>query len=297
MHPSFKAYIFLLITAFGWAGNAVIAKFAVGHIGPFGLSAARWMLALVLIIAISVPQIRRDWPKIQQYWPLLLGYGAVGFAGFNALLYSALQYTSAINCVIEQAGIPGIIFISNYLLFRMKVSIAQIAGFSLTLLGVGLTATNGSFASIGDLHLNFGDALMLVAAVAYAGYTVSLRWKPDIHWKSLMAATATGAVLASVPLAGVEIASGKFIVPDTIGWIAILYTGTIPSLLSQIFYVRGVELIGPNRAGLFINAVPVFGTLLSVMLLSEQLQPFHIAALAMVLSGIAIAEKGRPRAA
>lgn len=293
MPASAKAYIFLLITTLGWAGNAVIAKFAVGHIGPFSLSAARWTIAFVLISAISIPQIRKDWEAVRKNWALLLALGAAGFAGFNALLYSALKYTSAINCVIEQAGIPGIIFIANFILFRMKVSVAQIIGFSITLIGVALTATNGSLSSISDLHLNFGDGLMLIAVILYAGYTVALRWKPAIHWKTLMAASALGAALACIPLLAGEIASGNFVAPDARGWAAIAYTSIIPSLVSQSLYVRGVDLIGPNRAGLFINAVPVFGTILSVLFLSEALQVFHLVALAMVLLGIGIAERGR----
>ncbi|MDB5525836.1 MAG: hypothetical protein JWM58_3599 [Rhizobium sp.] len=293
MPISIKAYIFLLLTTLGWAGNAVIGKFSVGHIGPFTLSASRWSLALVLIVAISIPQVRKDWPEVRKHWPLMLAFGAAGFAGFNALLYTAVKYTSAINCVIEQAGIPGIIFIANFALFRTRVSTAQIIGFTLTLLGVGLTATNGSLSSIGGIHLNFGDGLMVIAAILYAGYTVALRWKPAVHWKTLMAASALGAMLACLPLLASEVTTGNFIAPDTIGWVAILYTGTIPSLMSQILYVKGVELIGPNRAGLFINAVPIFGILLSVVFLGEPLHNFHLMAMAMVLAGIAIAERGR----
>jgi drug/metabolite transporter (DMT)-like permease len=293
MPNSIKAYVFLLLTTLGWAGNAVIGKFAVGHIGPFTLSASRWAMALVLISVISIPQVRRDWQHVRRYWLLLLGFGAAGFAGFNALLYTAVKYTSAINVAIEQAGIPGIIFVANFILFRTRVSIAQIIGFSLTLSGVALTATNGSLSSIRDIHLNFGDGLMLIAAFLYAGYTVALRWKPPIHWKTLMAASALGAFLACVPLLATEIASGNFIAPDAIGIGAILYTGTIPSLMSQILYVKGVDMIGPNRAGLFINAVPIFGLLLAVVFLGEPLHTYHLVAMAMVLAGIAIAEKGR----
>lgn len=293
MPNSAKAYIFLLLTTLGWGGNAVIGKLSVGHIGPFGLSAARWTLALVLIGAISVPQIRRDWLEVRRHWPLMLAYGAVGFAGFNALLYSSLKYTSAINCVIEQAGIPGVIFIANFALFRIKVGLAQILGFTLTLLGVALTATNGSLSSISDIALNFGDGLMMIAVVLYAGYSVALRWKPAVHWKTLMAASATGALLACLPLVATEIATGSFITPDWIGWVAILYTGTVPSLMSQILYVRGVELIGSNRAGLFMNAIPIFGILLSVIFLGEPFYHFHLVAMAMVLAGITIAEWGR----
>jgi drug/metabolite transporter (DMT)-like permease len=293
MPISVKAYTLLLITMLGWAGNAVVGKLSVGHISPMGLSAARWTMALVLIVAFSLPQIRRDWPLLRRHWAMLLAFGAAGFAGFNALLYSALEFTSAINCVIEQAGMPGLIFLANFALFRTRVSVAQLAGFSLTLVGVALTATNGSLSSITDLHLGFGDGLMLLAIILYAGYTVSLRWKPAIHWKSLMSASACGAALACLPLLAIEAAAGRFIVPDMIGVAAILYTGTIPSLISQICYVRGVDLIGPNRAGLFINAVPVFGTLLSVAFLGEQLHGFHVAALALVFTGFALAEWGR----
>jgi drug/metabolite transporter (DMT)-like permease len=293
MPRSLKAYLFLLMTTFGWGGNAVVGKISVGHIAPFTLSAARWSMALTLICLVAVPQIRKDWPELRRHWLLLLGYGAAGFAGFNALLYTALQYTSAINCVIEQAGIPGFIFIGNFLLFRTRVGAAQIVGFVLTLCGVGLTATNGSLSSMAGIKLNLGDGLMLIAVILYAGYSVALRWRPPVHWKTLMAATAAGAVLACLPLLASEVVRGDFVVPDTIGWLAILYTGSVPSLMSQVLYVRGVDLIGSNRAGLFINAIPVFGILLSVIFLREALLPYHLVAMAMVVAGIAIAEWGR----
>jgi drug/metabolite transporter (DMT)-like permease len=293
MPASVKAYIFLLLTTLGWGGNAVIGKFSVGHIAPFSLSAARWTLALVLIVAISIPQLRRDWPEIRRHRWLMLCYGAAGFAGFNALLYTALKTTSAINCLIEQAGIPGFIFIGNFVLFRIRAGIAQVGGFVLTLLGVGLTATNGSLSSVGGIAVNFGDGLMLIAVVLYAGYSVALRWKPQVHWKTLMAVSALGAALACLPLLVGEIAAGHFITPDSIGWTAILYTGVVPSLMSQVLWVRGVELIGSNRAGLFMNGIPIFGVLLSVLFLGEPLYGFHIIAMAMVAAGIVIAEWGR----
>jgi drug/metabolite transporter (DMT)-like permease len=223
----------------------------------------------------------------------MLCYGAAGFAGFNALLYTALKTTSAINCLIEQAGIPGFIFIGNFVLFRIRAGIAQVGGFVLTLLGVGLTATNGSLSSVGGIAVNFGDGLMLIAVVLYAGYSVALRWKPQVHWKTLMAVSALGAALACLPLLVGEIAAGHFITPDSIGWTAILYTGVVPSLMSQVLWVRGVELIGSNRAGLFMNGIPIFGVLLSVLFLGEPLYGFHIIAMAMVAAGIVIAEWGR----
>jgi drug/metabolite transporter (DMT)-like permease len=293
MSPTVKAYIFLVITGLGWAANAVVGKFAVGHVGPMTLTLGRWTLALAIIIAFAAPQIRADWPKIKRNWLVCFVFSGLGFTGFNALLYSALLHTSAINVVIEQAGIPGLIFLANFVLFRIKLGIGQIAGYLITLIGVAVTASNGSLQTIVDLAFNLGDLLMLVACVIYATYTISLRFKPDIHWKSLFAASATGAMLAAMPLFAWEVSSPNFIVPDMIGIGAILFTALAPSLMSQILYVRGVELIGSNRAGLFINTIPVFGTLLAVIFLREPLLGFHIVALALVIIGIGIAERGR----
>nr|WP_306766381.1 DMT family transporter [Shinella pollutisoli] len=280
-----------------WGANAVAGKIAVGHISPLALTTLRWAAALLVILAFMMPQVRRDWTEIRRHWLLLFLYGAAGFTGFNALLYSALNYTSAINSVIVQAGIPMLIFVFNFLLFRVQASLAQVAGFTITFVGVLLTASHGDFSALRNLELNFGDALMLVAAVVYALYTISLRWKPAIHWQSFIAAPAFGALISALPLLAWEIARGDVIYPDATGWLVVLYAGLFPSLISQIFYVRGVELIGANRAGLFINAIPVFGTLLSVLMIGETLHMFHVIALVLVLGGIAVAEWGRPKTA
>ena len=290
-----QAYFILCITTLLWGGNSVAGKLAVGHVSPMMLTGMRWTIACIVLLIFAAPQVRRDWPAIRKHWLLLLGYGAVGFTAFNAFLYSALQFTSAINAVIEQAAIPMVIFAMNYALFRTAFSAAQIAGFTLTLVGVALTASHGDVTTLLSLELNLGDALMMAAVVVYAGYTVALRWKPDIHWKSLIAASAFGALISSVPLVVWEMATGRMIWPDTEGWVIVAYAGLLPSLVSQILYVRGVELIGPNRAGLFINTIPIFGTLLSIALIGETLQTFHIVAMGLVLGGIAVAEKGRPK--
>src|SRR3546814_7165524 len=118
---------------------------------------------------------------------------------------------------------------------------------------------------------------MLIAVVAYAGYTVSLRWKPMIDWRTLMAIPALTALVTTFPLVLWEHARDATIWPDPRGWAIILYTALFPSLLAQIFYIKGVEGIGPNRAGLFINIIPVFGTILSVLVIGAHLQVFHAA--------------------
>ena len=288
------AYLCLVIATLSWGGNAVAGKLALGHVSPMMLTFWRWAIAVAIIFAISVPQLRKDWPIVRKRLPILIFYGIIGYTTFNAVLYTALKYTTAINVAIEQAGIPMLIFLINFALFRTRVSPAQVFGFSMTLVGVALTASHGDLVSLLDLTVNFGDALMLIAVVAYAVYTVSLRWKPVIDWRTLMAIPALFAMLTTVPLVLWEYSGDAAIWPDTRGWVIVLYTAVFASLLAQVLYIKGVEGIGPNRASLFINLIPVFGTLLSVAIIGEDIQFFHVAALALALGGIAIAEKGKP---
>ena len=293
-----NAYILLLLTTLFWGGNSIAGKLAVDHISPMLLTTMRWSVATLIMLAIALPQARVDWPVIRRNLLLLLALGTAGFTMFNLALYSAVIFTSAINVSIEQAGMPMLIFVANFVLYRMRVAIGQIVGFSFSLMGVALTASHGDVTRLAELDVNVGDAIMLIALVVYAGYTVALRYKPAIHWKSLMLALCVAALVSSIPFSAWEIATDRAIWPDAQGFGVVAYTALLPSILSQAFYIRGVELIGANRAGLFINLVPIFGTLLSIMILGEEFHLYHAAALALVLGGIGLAEhSGRRMAA
>ncbi|MEO3389209.1 DMT family transporter [Mesorhizobium sp. CAU 1741] len=293
-----SAYALLVLTTVLWGANAVAGKLAVGHVSPMLLTALRWGLAFAIMLAIGLPQLSRDWHLVKRNLLLLAALGAAGFALFNATLYSALLFTTAINVSIEQAGMPMFIFAANFLLYGMKVSTGQIVGFTASLIGIALTASHGSLLRLSELQLNFGDLLMLGAVVLYSGYTVALRYKPAIHWKSMMLVMAFAAFLTSLPFAAWEISSDRAIWPDERGWAIAAFTAILPSIAAQAFYMRGVELIGANRAGLFINLVPLFGTLLSIVLLGEAFHLYHAVALTLVLGGIWLAEhSGRKLAA
>lgn len=289
-----QAYLFLIIATLCWGGNAVAGKLAIGHISPMILTFWRWFFAVIIIFAISFKELRHDWPVIRRNIPVLGFLGIVGYVVFNAVLYTAVTYTSAINVTVEQTLIPVLIFALNFALFKTRVTWLQVLGFAITAMGSLLTAAHGDISTLFTLTVNFGDAIMMIAIAAYALYTIALRWRPPISWKSLMAVPALFALVFSAPLAVWEYSSGNMIWPDMTGWMVALYTAIFASLVAQVLYIRGVMEIGANRAGLFINLVPVFGTLLSVIVLGEHLQLFHIVALALALSGIAIAERGKP---
>lgn len=292
------AYALLLMTTMFWGGNAVAGKMAVGHVSPMLLVVLRWAVAFAVLYAIGHRQLRADWSAIRPRLIYLSAMGFFGFAAFNLSLYGAFLYTSAVNGSIEHAGIPMAIFALNFLIFRQRVLAGQIVGFMLTFAGVVLTAAHGDLAGLLRLDLNRGDALVLVAVLVYAGYTVYLRYRPAIHWQSYMIVLSAAACLTAIPFAIAEHAAGATVWPDATGWSCVAYTAIFPSLLSQVFYMRGVEMIGANRAGLFINLVPIFGTLLSLLVLGEALHGYHVVAMALAFAGIGLAEwSGRRRAA
>lgn len=284
------AYMLLLLTALFWGGNAIAGKLAIGHISPMMLNSSRWLFAFAMMVAIGSARFREDWPLIRSHWLLLFLLGMFGFCIFNVALYTALTYTTAINVSVEQAGMPMLIVLLNFLFFRLKADWAQLAGLVMSIAGILLTASHGDPAKLLALDLNFGDAIMLSACIVYSAYSVWLRFKPAIHWQSLMITLTGSAALSSIPFTIAEFRLGTGIFPDTEGWLILLYVVMFPSILAQIFYIRGIELIGANRAGLFINLVPIFGTLLSLILLGEEFHPYHAVALALVFGGIGLAE-------
>ena len=195
-----QAYLLLLLTTLFWGGNAIAGKLAVGHISPMVLTrcAGRWLLAFML--AIGWRRFSADWSVIRQHWLLLSALGVFGFTVFNVALYSALTFTTAINVSIEQAGMPMLIFLLNFLFFRLKASWAQIVGLVMSIGGILLTASHGEPARLLALDLNFGDAIMLSACIVYSAYTVALRFKPAIHWQSLMIVLTGSAFVTAIPL-------------------------------------------------------------------------------------------------
>jgi drug/metabolite transporter (DMT)-like permease len=288
-----QAYLFLTITALSWGGNAVAGRLAVGEISPMALTSLRWLI----VIALMVPLARRDlvahWPTVRAHWPRIAAMATIGFAAFNALMYVAAHYTTAVNLTIIQGGIPVMVLLGALVVYGTRITGLQVAGMLVTLAGVATVAAQGSLATLLALSFNPGDVLMLVACVAYAGYTLSLRSRPAMPQMAFFTVMAIIAFLATLPMLAVEAALGLTVWPGLEGWLILAYVALLPSLIAQLCYMRGVELIGPGRAGLFVNLVPVFGAMLAVAILSEPFRLYHAVALALVLGGIALAEKGK----
>ena len=287
------AYVFLISTMLCWAGNAIVGRFAVGEISPMLLVTLRWTGTMLLLALFAKGTVRRDWPILRAHWRFLAAMGALGYTAFNALFYVAAHSTTAINLGIIQGAIPMFVLLGAFAAYRTKVTVRQVAGAAITMAGVVLVASGGSLQRLADLAFRQGDLLMVVACVLYAGYTVALRRKPAVSAFAMFAALAAAAFVASLPLLVVEIAMGRLQAPTAKGWLIVAFVSVFPSIVAQVCFMRGVELIGPARAGVFANLVPVFVPVLAVALLGESFEPFHAGALVLVLGGIWLSERGR----
>ena len=297
-----RPYLILVLTTLFWGGNVVAGKLAVGHIDAHSLMILRWTGALLLVLPFAIGPLKRDWPVLRAKWWLYLLYGAIGYASFNVFVYVAAYFTTGVNIALEQATINIMVILFNFVLFRTRVRTLQMLGIVITIIGVAIIATQGELARILRLDLNIGDLLMLLGCLAYAIYSIMLRWRPQTNWLSFLAATFIGAILASFVYQasfgdGPANLVANLAAIDLRGWIIAAYTAIFPSVLSQLFYVRGVELIGSNRASLFINLIPLFGTLGSVVVLGETLEGFHLVAAALIAAGIVLAEWSARRGA
>lgn len=288
-----NAYVMLSLTTLLWAFNTIASRMAVGNVSPMLLVLLRWVLACAVLAVIAREAIRTDWPLLKNRLPFLFLMGAFGYTGFNALFYAAGHHTTAINIGILQGSMPILVLIAGALAFRERATPIQWAGTCLTMLGVAVVASGGSLETLKALKFNIGDVWMLIACVFYAVYTVALKKRPAVSALGFFAFMALAATVTSVPLAVAEWASGDMLWPTAAGWALIVFIALGPSLTAQLMFMRGVQLIGPVRSGIFINLVPVLGPLLAILVLGERFGWHHGLALAMVLGGIFVAERGR----
>ncbi len=286
-----QARLLLLATTFMWGSNAVAGRIAVGEVSPMALVACRWIGVMLLLTVVARGAVRADWPAMRRHLPFILLLGGVGYTGFNALFYVAAHSTQAINLGILQGSIPVIVLLGAYLLFRTPVTAAQIVGVAVTLIGVAVLASQGSLDSLLALRFNAGDLLMLGACVCYAGYTLGLQRRPAVSGLAMFAVMAVAALIVALPIAAVEYLLDAWQWPTAKGWAVIGFVVIFPSFLAQLCFLRSVDIVGPGRAGVFVNLVPIFAAALGVFVLGESFELFHGLSLALVLGGIWLAER------
>ena len=292
-----SAPLLLAATMLFWAGNSIAGRAMSGIVPPMTLTFWRWVLASLLVAPLAWKHLKTDGPVLRRHWKLVLLLSLSGVASFGALLYWGLESTTALNSLLMQAAIPPLILFFGFVLLRDRIGVGALVGVALALLGVLVVISEGRPWRLLSLHLNPGDGIILIGVVLYAGYSLLLRRRPQVHPLSLLLVTFVLAALITAPLYAHELIQGRSFEPTPAALGGIAYVALFPSFLAYLCFNRGVELIGAGPAGQYMHLMPVFGAILAVALLGEPFHPYHAAGVLLIGLGIAAtAFAGRKKA-
>ena len=220
-------------------------------------------------------------------WLTLALLGALGASAFNTLVYLGLQYTAATNGVLFNSITPILIVLMSWIVLGERISPRQALGVALSLAGVIAIVARGDVHLLAAMQFNRGDLWLIAAMFLWAVYTLILhRRPPELSAVGFLAAMLLLGLPWLLPfyLWEFSVRGGFSLTPATMA--ALAYYGTIPSIVAYLFWNRGVAQVGPNKAGLFVHLMPVFGALLSVIFLGERLYGYHFFGAALIFLGI-----------
>ena len=283
-------HFLLTLTSIFWAFNTVAGRAAVGEVSPLLIVSVRWFFVSIILSILCRNQLKEIWKILNKRIKWLIFMGLFGFTGFNSAYYIAAHNTIAINLGLVQGTMPAFIIIIAWVWLKDKINLTQFFGVLITFVAVLIVVSAGNLSLLLNLELNNGDIIMIFACSLYAVYAVGLRKKPKIGALPLLTFFAYVAFLGSIPGLIFEIFSNQFILPGYKGCIILGVIIIFPSFLAQIFFMKGVEKIGPSRSGLYTNLVPVFSSILAVLFLGENFKFYHFLSLIMIFFGIYLFE-------
>ncbi len=287
-----RPYLLLSLTSLFWAINIALGRFIAGTVPPAALAEIRWVGAALVAVPIARKVLAQDWPVIRRHLGIMLLLSFAGITVYNTLAYHGLEYTTALNGSLMQSSAPLMIGLWSLILFRDRLTLAQLVGILISSCGVLTIVAHGDPATLAHLKLNPGDIWFLVAMVSYALYAALLRRRPAIHFLSFLAFTFVAGAIMLAPVTAAEYVAGRRIDPTFAAFAVLAYVIVFPSLVAYVFFNRGVELIGANRAGPFFHLIPVFGSAVAIVFLGEHPQLFHGIGYLLIITGIFVAQRG-----
>lgn len=285
--PVWGAYAMLTLTALFWGGTTVAARAAAGDIPPLTLTFWRWTIAFVLFIPFGVRPWWRQRAIYARHWKLMTGLSFLGIVGFTVFYFMGLERTTAVNASLLHGGLPVMIVLTSLVVLRSRVSRVQIVGIVVAMAGTVVIVVKGDPALLRTFRLNPGDFLLLLGMLCWALYTVCLRWLPEgVDPVGLIFVLSALAVPMLAPFYAMDLVAGRGFALNPGNISLILYTAVFSSVIAYIFWNKGVARVGANTAGFSHYLIPVFGTALSVLILNESVEPFHMAAIALIFAGL-----------
>lgn len=287
-HASLRSiYLRLVLTTFFWGGTFIAGRFLAQGMPHFLAAFLRFCFALAGLLAFAWASGRSLKLPDARQWGLVTALGLSGIFAYNAGFFAGLAHVQASRAALIVAASPVMTLCAVQLIQRARWSARIVAGVLLSFCGAVIVVSHGEPASL--LHGAFGRGELYIfgAVVAWVAYTLVLRYFAQGMDALSMTifATLCGALMLAVP-AGFELASGGLPRIGPAAWLALAYMGLLGTSLSFVWYSQAVAAIGAARATQFTNLVPVFGVLLSVLILGESLPWASVAGGAMVVAGV-----------
>jgi|TARA_B100001540_G_scaffold304519_1_gene314373 drug/metabolite transporter (DMT)-like permease len=287
------AYILLVFATLFWSGNFIVGKAAsIYEIPPFSLNFYRWLFAGLILLPFTYKEIINNLDYIKSRIKIFILLGFTSITIFNSIVYYSLYHTQVISGVLMISTIPvWIIFISSFLNIE-KTNIFQLSGVGLSLIGVIFIITKADLNLILNLDFNKGDLTMVVAMFAWAVYSAFLKKdKLKISQIALLEMVIVTGLILLIPIFLIEMSLGNKIQFGKPFYLTLMYVVLFPGLASFFFWIKGIGIIGANRAGIFLHLMPIFGAVMAMLIFREKFMFYHILGAFFIILGITLSNK------
>ena len=287
------AYIFLIFAILFWSGNFIVGKAAsLFEIPPFTLNFYRWTFAWLILAPFTLNEIFQKKNYILENINLIIILGITSITVFNSIVYFSLNFTQVISGVLMISTIPVMIIFFCWILKIEKTNFYQILGVIFSLLGVVVIVTKADLGKLLSLNFNKGDLWMVVAMFSWAMYSALLRKKKfELSQISLLQVIISAGLILLLPAYLIEMALGHKVNINLPFILTLSYVVLFPGLVSFIFWIKGIALIGSNRSGIFLHLMPIFSTILAISIFKEKFMVFHLIGTIFIVTGIVLSSK------
>ena len=293
MSKKYLAYILLVLATLFWSGNFIVGKFAyLFQIPPLTLNVLRWISVWLILMPFTYKEIKNNLPSIKKNWFVISFMGVITISTFNSVVYYALNYTKVINSVLVLAAIPVATIVFSSLMKIEKTNIFQLLGLFLSVVGIGSIISYGDIQNIIDLNFNKGDLWMLVCVFTWALYSTLLkRHKFKFSQFTLIQLMVSVGVLFLIPQFFYEQSNNLEINFNKAFFAILIYVVFFPAIAAYYCWQKGVEIIGPNRASMFIQLMPLFSAVMAVIIFKEKFELYHFVGASFIVLGIYLSNK------
>ena len=287
------AYLLLTLSALFWAGNFIVGKFAtLFEIPPLTLNVLRWLSVWLILMPFTYKEILNNLPQIKKKWFVIGFMGLITISTFNSVVYFALNHTQVINAVLVLAAIPAATIVFSSFMNIEKTNIFQLIGLMLSIIGIGSIISNGNFQKIISLNFNKGDVWMLVCVITWSLYSTLLKKnKFKFSQFTLIQLMVSAGLLFLIPQMFYEKYIGLELNFNKAFFLILFYVVVFPAIAAYYCWQKGVEIIGPNRASMFIQLMPLFSAVMAIIIFKEKFELYHFVGAVFIVSGIYLSNK------